>query len=142
MKQVVYTIGLVFLLISIVGCNTASRQPQFQRAVITPDQLKPGDTAKIEVQLKDRYDIVHRVEGVVREDPTIRLKLHDDGQAPDEKADDNVWVLQVDVPFQATPGDFLLQLTAYRADGTVVPVKSREGTVPLSTTVPLKILNP
>jgi len=142
MKQVVYTIGLVFLLISIVGCNTASRQPQFQRAVITPDQLKPGDTAMIQVEVKDRHNIVRRVEGVVREDPTIRLKLHDDGQAPDEKADDNVWVLQVDVPFQATPGDFLLQLTAYRADGTVVPVKSREGTVPLSTTVPLKILNP
>ncbi|HUW62225.1 MAG TPA: hypothetical protein VMZ06_14575 [Candidatus Bathyarchaeia archaeon] len=142
MKQAAYTIALLVLFISIAGCNTASRQPQFQRAAIAPDQLKPGDTAMIQVEVKDRYDIVRRVEGVVREDPTIRLKLHDDGLAPDEKADDNVWVLQVDVPFQATPGDFLLQLTAYRADGTVVPVKSKEGTVPLSTTVPLKILNP
>jgi len=142
MKQVVYTIALVFVLINIIGCNTASRQPQFQRAVIAPDQLKPGDTAMIQVEVKDRHDIVRRVEGIVKEDPTIRLKLHDDGQAPDEKADDDVWVLQVDVPFQATLGDFLLQLTAYRADGTVVPVKSKEGTVPLSTTVPLKILNP
>lgn len=142
MKQVVYIIAIVGLLTSVAGCNTASRQPQFQRAIITPDQLKPGDTAKIEVQVKDRYDIVRRVEGIVKEDPTIRLKLHDDGQAPDEKAGDNVWVLQVDVPFQATPGDFLLQLMAYRADGTVVPVKGKEGTVPLSTTVPLTILNP
>jgi hypothetical protein len=142
MKQVLYTIALVCALVSIVGCNTASRQPQFQRAVITPDQLKPGETAKIEVQVKDRYDIVRRVEGIVKEDPTIRLKLRDDGQEPDEKAEDDLWVLQVDVPFQATPGDFLLQLTAYRADGTVVPVKTKEGTVPLSTSVPLKILNP
>lgn len=142
MKQVVYTIALVCALVSIVGCNTASRQPQFQRAVITPNQLKPGGTAMIEVQVKDRYDIVRRVEGIVKEDPTIRLKLRDDGLEPDEKAEDNVWVLQVDVPFQATPGDFLLQLTAYRSDGTVVPVKTKEGTVPLSTSVPLKILNP
>ena len=142
MKQVVYTIALVSLLISIVGCNTASRQPQFQQAVITPDQLKPGDTATITANVNDRHNIVRRVEGVVKEDPTIRLKLHDDGEAPDEKPGDNVWVLQVDVPFQATPGDFLLQLTAYRSDGTVVPVKTKEGTVPLSTTVPLKILNP
>jgi hypothetical protein len=142
MKHFVCAIALVFALASIVGCNTGSRQPQFGRAVITPDQLKPGDTAKIEVEVKDRYDVVRRVEGVVKEDPTIRLKLHDDGLEPDVKAADNVWVLQVDVPFQATPGDFLLQLTAYRSDGTVVPVKSKEGSGPLSTTVPLKILNP
>lgn len=142
MKQVVCIISLAVALAGLVGCNTAGRQPQFQRAVISPDQLKPGDTAKIEVEVKDRYDIVRRVEGIVKEDPTIRLKLHDDGQEPDLKAQDNVWVLQVDVPFQATPGDFLLQLTAYRADGTAVPVKSKEGAVPLSATVPLKILNP
>lgn len=142
MRQVVYAAAIGILLAGLVGCNSASRQPQFQRAVITPDQLKPGDTAMIEVDVKDRYDIVRRVEGVVKEDPTIRLKLHDDGQAPDVKADDNTWVLQVDVPFQATPGDFLLQLTAYRADGSAVPVKGKEGTAPLSTTVPLKILNP
>ncbi|MCX5769615.1 MAG: hypothetical protein NTZ09_05000 [Candidatus Hydrogenedentes bacterium] len=142
MKQGICTIALMFVLIGVVGCNTASRQPQFQRAAIVPDQLKPGDTAMIQVEVKDRHDIVRRVEGIVKEDPTIRLKLHDDGQPPDEKAGDNVWVLQVDVPFQATPGDFLLQLSAYRADGTVVPVKTKAGTVPLSTTVPLKILNP
>lgn len=142
MKQVVCTIALVIALATMVGCNTAGRQPQFQKAVISPDQLKPGDTAMIQAEIKDKYDIVNRVEGVVKEDPTIRLQLQDNGQAPDLKAGDKVWVLQVDVPFQATPGDFLLQLTGYRKDGTPVPVKTKQGTVPLRTTVPLKILNP
>lgn len=142
MRRVIPAVAAVVFLVGIAGCNTAARQPQFQRAVITPAQLKPGDTALIEVQVKDRQDIVRRVEGVVQEDPTIRLKLQDDGQPPDQKANDDLWVLQVDVPYQAPPGQFLLHLTAYRADGTAVPVKTREGREPLSATVPLTILNP
>lgn len=142
MKRGIFALGIVVLLAALGGCNTMGRQPQFQQAVITPDQLKPGDTATIQVEVKDRHDIVQQVEGVVQEDPTIRLKLHDDGQEPDMKAGDDVWVLEVDVPYQAPAGDFLLHLTAYRADGTAVPVKTKEGTQPLSADVPLKILNP
>lgn len=142
MKQALHIGVLVVLLAGVAGCNTSGRQPQFQRAVITPDQLKPGDSAIIQVQVKDKFDVVRRVEGVVKEDPTIRLKLRDDGEAPDEKAADKIWALQVDVPYQATPGEFLLQITAYRADGSVVPVKTPEGSAPLSAAVPLTILNP
>jgi len=142
MNRVLCVTVLGVLLAGLAGCNTAGRQPQFQRAVITPDQLKPGDTAMIQVEVKDRHGIVQRVEGVVEEDPTIRLRLRDDGQPPDLQADDDVWVLQVDVPYQAPPGDFLLHLMAYRADGSAVPVKTKEGAQSLSTVVPLRILNP
>lgn len=142
MKQALHIGALIVLLVAMAGCNTAGRQPQFQRALIAPDQLKPGDTAIIQVEVKDKFDVVSRVEGVVKEDPTIRLKLRDDGEAPDETAGDKIWALQVDVPYQATPGEFLLQITAYRADGSVVPVKTQDGSAPLSASVPLTILNP
>jgi len=63
--------------------------------------------------------------------------------APDKKAGDNEWSLQVDVPFQAPAGQFTLQLTAFRSDGTPVPVRDKEGqTVPLSVSVPIAIGNP
>ena len=111
--------------------------------MITPADLKPGDTAVISVEVDDRDGIVRRVEGVVLEDPTIKLKLSDDGKPPDEEAGDNIWSLQVDVPFQAAPGDFTLELTAYRSDGSPVPVRTQEsGTVPLRATIPVAIAAP
>lgn len=134
---VVITAALTGML---AGCNTMGRQPQFREATITPSQLTPGDSAVIAVDVKDRHEIVRTVEGVIREEPTLKLKLRDDGEAPDTKAGDNLWVLQVDVPFQAPPGEFMLDLTAYRSDGTPVPVRGAEGkTVPLTASLPIVI---
>ena len=136
-------VAVCVALVALAGCNTLGRQPQLNDALLTPPELKPGDSAVITVKLKDRHNIVRKVEGVIREDPTIRLKLHDDGVPPDEKAGDHVWSLQVDVPFQAPPGAFTLDLTGYRADGTPTPVKNKEGkTVPMMATVPVTISNP
>jgi hypothetical protein len=123
----------------LAGCNTFGRQPKMQDAAIAPAQLKPGDTAVVTVRTADKHDIIKRVEGVVREDQRLKLKLHDDGAAPDTAANDKIWSLQVDVPFQALPGSFNLDLTAYRSDGTPVPVKHKGKTAPLTSTVPVTI---
>jgi hypothetical protein len=136
-------VSTVVLLAFFCGCNTTGRQPQFKSATITPAQLKPGDNAVITADVKDRHNIIRKIEGVVQEDPSIKLKLNNEGVAPDAKAGDNLWSLQVAVPFQAPPGSFLLQLTAYRADGTPVPVKTKGGkSEPLTATVPVVIQNP
>jgi len=90
-----------------------SRQPKLVDAALTPADLKPGDAAVLTVKVVDKHELVRKVEGVIREDPVIKFKLHDDGVAPDEKAHDNIWSLAVDVPFQAPPGEFILDLTAY-----------------------------
>lgn len=144
MKQLTYLgMCLSCVVILIAGCNTAGRQPQFRSATITPAELKPGDNAVVTADVKDRNHIIRKIEGVVREDPGIRLKLHNDGEAPDVKAGDNLWSLQVAVPFVAPSGNFLLQLTAYRADGTPVPVKTKGGKSDvLTTTIPVVIKNP
>ena len=71
--------------------------------------------------------------------PEITFELKDDGQAPDQAAGDGVWSIQVDVPFQAPPGEYLLHLTARDADGRVVAVRNEQGeAVPL--TIPLTVV--
>lgn len=133
-------IGVVCVL---AGCNTLGRQPQLQQAMIAPPQLKPGDSAVVSVHVQDKHYLVRRVEGFVREEPSIKFKLKDDGVAPDAKAGDNIWTLQVDVPFTAPAGDFTLELTAYRADGTPVPVRDKSGKTGLLTVaIPVIIRNP
>lgn len=131
------------MLVALAGCITMPRQPELIDALITPSDLKPGDTAIITVRVDDRHGVVDHVEGIVLEDPAIKLKLSDDGKDPDQAADDQVWTLKVDVPFQAPAGSFALQLTAYRADGTAVPVSDADGrTVPLAAHLDLVIAAP
>ena len=124
------------------GCNTLARQPKLAEPKITPDQLKPGDTAIITVHVADRHHIIRKIEGFVEQDPRVKFKLRDDGVVPDEKANDHVWTMQVDVPFQAPPGDYVLEFTAYRSDGTPVPVRQKGKTVPLKVSIPVSIRTP
>ncbi len=126
----------------VAGCGTMG-QPKLREAMIEPAQLQPGDTALITVEIKDPHDVVNRVEAVVREDRRIALKLHDDGVPPDKKANDNVWTLPVDVPFQAPPGNFTLDFTAYRSDGRPVEIRNEAGDkVPLSGSFEMAIQYP
>lgn len=134
-------VGIVVLGM-LTGCNTLARQPKLVDAQIAPVALKPGDTAVVSVRVVDKHQIVHRIEGVVKEDPSIKFKLHDDGVAPDEKAGDHLWSLQVDVPFQAQAGNFELDLTGYRADDTPVPVRTKSGATTLKAAVPVVIQKP
>ena len=86
------------------------------------------------------YDIVQRVQGVVVEEPRIVFNLRDDGASGDKKAKDGVWSLEVQVPFQAPPGEHLLELTALRSDGTPVPIRDKRGNVsPLKESLSLVI---
>ena len=135
------TLALAMLLLS--GCNTLSGQPQITRAAINPEVLEPGTSAVITLDVKDKQNVVERIEGVVLEDPRITFRLRDDGQPPDEKADDNVWSMQVDVPFQAPPGQFRLEFTAYGPDGMPVSIRDDAGEViTLQQTVSINIQFP
>jgi len=143
MNRIAGMLTLVVLAAVLAGCNTLGRQPKLEDAVIDPPELKPGGTAVVSVKVVDRHDIVKRVEGIVQEDPSIRLKLRDDGAEPDAKAGDNVWTLQVDVPEEAPPGAFVLEFLAYRSDGSPVPVRNAErDVVDLTTSLPVVIANP
>ena len=105
-----------------------------------PDNLKPGDTAVISVKIEDKFHVVSRVEGVVKEDRTLTFHFEDNGIAPDDKAGDGIWTIQVDVPFNAPPGDFTFEVSGYDSNGKLLVVEDKKGeAAPLATTFPLVI---
>ncbi len=125
---------------ALAGCSTLPKQPEIKTAGITPPHLQPGDAAIIAVEIQDRFNIVHKVEGIVKEDTAIVFRLKDDGVAPDAKADDNIWTLQVDVPFNAPAGDFGLTLTAYDDKGQPILIDDANGdATPLAASFTLAI---
>lgn len=124
------------------GCNTIGPQPKITEAALVPAQLRPNDTGIITIKTKDKDAIIRRIEGQLREDPRLRFPMKDDGQAPDEKAGDGIWSLQVDVPFNAPPGEYLINFTAYRKEGDPVTVRDKSGGVgPLAVTVPFAVVS-
>lgn len=140
MKRITAIVSCSFLLAALAGCATSSRQPSMKEARIQPEHLEPGDTAIITVEVADRFNIVQRVEGLVKEDRTITFKLRDDGIMPDKRAGDDTWTIQVDVPFNAPPGDFEFEVVAYNADGEVIVVHDENGeAAPLSVSFGLII---
>lgn len=121
-------IGVV-VLCGLAGCKTIPAQPSIEHSAISPSDLKPGDTAIITVELQDKFNIVERIEGKVKQDPSLTFRLRDDGVAPDAKAADGIWTLQVDVPFNAPPGDFDLSLTALNSSGDPILIHDENGEV-------------
>ena len=143
MQRFGLTGAVLVLAVVVVSCNTLLRQPGIRRTLIEPAELKPGDTALITVDVADRYGIVDRVQGVVREDRRVKFQLRDDGLLGDEKPGDGLWTLRVDVPFQAPPGDFTLEFTAYGKDGEPLVVRDKDrGAIPLASSVELTIHHP
>jgi hypothetical protein len=124
----------------LAGCNSLGGVPEFTGAEISPVALRPGDTALIVVDVKDKNGIVAAVNGTIEEWPDLTLTLHDDGQEGDVKAGDGTWSLAVQVPSQVDPGSFNLTFTAYRGDGVAVPIRAEDGTITsLSVHLPLTI---
>lgn len=142
MNKALLAILTISLVGALTGCNTLPRQPHVQEAMISPEILNPGDSATITVRIKDRYDIVDSVTGVVVEDPRLKFRLRDDGEPPDVKAGDDIWSLLADVPFLAPPGDFTLQFTALKESGAVVMVRTESGVEPLQAIIPVQIEYP
>lgn len=136
-KGTILAVGLVSLM---AGCNSLGGVPEFKAGGIVPAQLVPGDTALITVEVKDKNGIIHAITGVVKEDPSLQLRLRDDGQEGDVTAGDGIWSLAVTVPPVTPAGAVNLTFTAYRKDGVPVPVRSAGGTIsPLALDLPLVI---
>ncbi|MCC6486884.1 MAG: hypothetical protein IT364_05230 [Candidatus Hydrogenedentes bacterium] len=135
MKRTCAMLALTLLVVAALGCNTLGRQPKLQDATIDPATLKPGDSAVITVKVVDKQHIIDRIVGVVLEDTRMKLPVYDNGVAPDAKAGDGIWSLQVDVPPMALAGQFTLELTAFNSKGEAIEVrKSKHETGPLTAT--------
>ena len=95
------------------------------------------------VQLLDGLNRVRKVHGVIKQDPSLTFKLKDDGISPDAVAGDGIWTLQVDVPFNAPPGDFVLTMSMLDERGEPVLVQNEFGEIhPLTASFSLVIRYP
>jgi|GEM_PF-569148 len=140
LRSVMVIVTLAVPLIAVTGCNTLSGQPAMRQATITPEPLYPGAEAVLSVQVRDRQDIVKRVEGIILEDPRLTFRLRNDGEPPDEKAGDATWSMAVVVPRQAVPGEYTMQLTAISGDGRPILIRDKRGVVqPMQVTLPVRI---
>jgi hypothetical protein len=127
----------------VAGCAATGGRPVMHEAQILPADLKPGDTAVITVRLEDKFRVVRRVEGVVKEDQTIKFNFMNNGVAPDADAGDDIWTIQVDVPFNAPPGTFEFEVVGYDEHGQVVVIEDEHGdAAPLATSFKLDIRYP
>jgi hypothetical protein len=90
---------------------------------MVPDNLKPGDTALITVEVFDRLNLVESVTGIVMEDKTINFRFRDDGTQGDVEADDDIWSMKVDVPFNAPPGGFTFEISAFDVNENLIIVR-------------------
>lgn len=133
--------GIVLILILFsLSCRTIAGQPLIKKVEVIPTEITVGDTAIIQVIIKDKHHLIQKVEAVVKEDPRIKLKLKDDGIEPDKKANDGIWILKVDVPSEAEPGTYNLEVTTYTKDDIPIRVKAKSGEVkPLSAEIPVII---
>jgi len=128
--------ALVFL----SACATPGHIPNIRSAQIRPNQLEPGQTAVITVDVADYHNIVAGIEGVVEGYPDRKFRLRDDGGGADQEAGDGVWTMDVAVPFTAPPGDHEITFTAYDEDGNVITVPDEDGyAVPLSAKLDVSI---
>lgn len=134
-------IGVVtILLLSSSACRTIAGQPSIKTAEIIPVEISPGDTAIIQTVIKDKHHLIQKVDAIIKEDPSIKLKLRDDGVDPDKKANDGIWVLKVDVPLEAPYGTYKLEIMTYTKDGSPVKIKDKNGeVVNLATEIPVII---
>jgi hypothetical protein len=125
------------------GCASTGGQPVMHGAQIMPSDLKPGDTAVITVRVEDKFGVVNHVEGVVKEDRTVKFDFSDSGVPPDADADDEIWTIQVDVPFNAPPGTFEFEVTGYDNRDNIVVIEDEQGeAAPLQTSFKLEIRYP
>jgi hypothetical protein len=138
----VLIVFLPFLLL-LAGCATSSKQPSLSNAVITPNVLNPGDTAIITVQVKDNFEIVKQVNGIVDEDGSIAFMFKDDGVDPDAAANDGIWSIKTEVPFNAPPGVFNFKVEGLNENGEIIVIQDEnKEAVPLSTQFQLTIQYP
>jgi hypothetical protein len=140
---VVRATSIVLATALFVGCAATGGQPLMHSAQIMPADLKPGDTAVVTVRVEDKFGVVRHVEGVVKEDRTVKFDFTDSGAPPDAEADDEIWTIQVDVPFNAPPGTFEFEVTGYDDGDNVIVIEDEHGeAAPLQTSFKLEIRYP
>lgn len=103
---------------------------------LTPPSVKAGAKAKITVPSVDPDHKIDSVSAmmVIPNSNKVIADLFDNGTHGDAKARDGVWTGAIDVPATVAPGEYLLKVIAFNANGDALLIARKDGTAaPLSS---------
>ncbi|NVM01805.1 MAG: hypothetical protein HWN67_05695, partial [Candidatus Helarchaeota archaeon] len=80
---------------------------------------KIGEKGTLSFKVTDPDGNVEIITGVVREYPEFVFEFGDNGESGDEKADDGIWSAETEIPSDAPPGKYNINIDfeVYDADG-------------------------
>jgi len=106
-----------------LGC---AGQIVVKQTIAEPSQLSPGDDVKYSVVLNGSPDKVAEIKVTVREHPELVFDLYNNGEEGDEKAGDNIWTYQSQIPWEAPANTYHLDLCVRDAEGKEIITKGFE----------------
>ena len=117
--------GLILILVAIIaGCSGTLA---LKDAMVDPGKVAPGDAATVQVKVDDPDGVVADVTATVREYPQIVLDLKDDGKDVDKVAEDGIWSVNINVPFDTQSGTYNWDFKAYDVNGKVLKITNDDG---------------
>ena len=105
------------------GCAS---QLAVQSFAADPADISPGQSAILMVTFQGPADQVYSVVATVREAPDIMYTLNNSGNNGDAQAGDKTWSIEVTVPYEATPGDYHLDIVALDQERKIIVEKGVE----------------
>ena len=98
-----------------------------QISVLPATSVKPGEKAVLSVNVIDTDSKIAKILMVVRKYPEYTYVLNDNGENGDVRAKDGIWSIEIQVPYDATPGKYNLDCELYDGDGNSIITKSETG---------------
>jgi hypothetical protein len=118
-----FYVSLIIIIGLVVGC---SNKLMIKQASVNPEKAAPGDAATFIVVFTGAKNTVQSVSATVREYPEMTFPLNDSGIDGDEKAGDNLWSYQIEVPWEAPAQPYHFDLRALDKEGNEVISKGFE----------------
>lgn len=114
-----------YLLIALLLCSlmACASQPKLMKATVEPEEASPGDLLTMSVQFSGTSDDLQAVFLTVREYPSEypRIELYPTGTSAE-----NLWSEDAEVPWEATPGTYHLDVNAIDKKGKEIVTKGFE----------------
>lgn len=102
--------------------------------------VKAGGNGIISFKVDDTEKKIARISVTPREYPEYAFELNDNGESGDEYAKDEIWSMEINVPYDAPAGIYNLDCEFYDSDGNPVMTESNDGKkIKLTATILLKV---
>ena len=98
-----------------------------QVSVLPLINCKAGEIGMVAVNVTDTEGKIARIEVVPRGYPDYIFEINDKGLEGDKVAGDDIWSIEINVPFDAPYGKYYLDCTAYDSEGKPIMKKTEAG---------------